>query len=445
MYKNSVQRVLLSIDSLNSNAAFLIIIHDEKKVFSWIGLNCDTSDIDNVNDLGVTVLKRDFFQNDIITIDMIREGEEKKHLLEIMLDLFWSNSSSYFSKLSIKSRKESITNNPVSVGIIESSTLLINTYDFNETNFTHPDVNGKISRLSFVPIEINTIAYVNIGDHWDLWIARGVKKEDEIKVIEYLKYKIIFNLQLNDNNLIEYKDILLSQYIDIIYQGEEHVLFRRALKIFTNYEPKNKTLSRSINYELTASSTTTTRKNYKNRYNNYFKNNDNNKIEYDHENDNHKNDYGDENNNNNVTFSMIGNDESKINEKIDFKNNKKNNISSSSNNNNNNDNNDNSNTDDKVDFWKFKPLTDNNNNDNILSTTTSTALNNRSDTIDILYLPIIEYQASTKSVGINEAYITSNMFDIIESLPTSIITPLDRKKIIDTAMIDPSSLIGYQV
>lgn len=433
MYKNSVQRVLLSIDSLNSNAAFLIIVHDEKKVFSWIGLNCDTSDIDNVNDLGVTVLKRDFFQNDILTIDMIREGEEKKHLLEVMLDLFWSNSSSYFSKLSIKSRKESITNNPVSIGIIESSTLLIDTYDFNETNFTHPDVNGKISRLSFVPIEINTIAYVNIGDHWDLWIARGVKKEDEIKVIEYLKYKIIFNLQLNDNNLIEYKDILLSQYIDIIYQGEEHVLFRRALKIFTNYEPKNKTLSRSIKNDIT----TTTRKNYKNRYNNYFNNNENIKIDFDLDNDNNKNDYGDNNNYNVKLFSMIGNDESKITEKTDNKIEKYNVNSNNNNDNNNNDDNDNSFIDDTVDFWNFKPSTDNNNNN-------STTLNNRSDVADIPYLPIIEYEASTKSVGINEAYITSNMFDIIESLSTTI-TPLDRKKIIDTTMTDPSSLIGYQV
>lgn len=441
MYKNSVQRVLLSSDSLNSNAAFLIIVHDEKKVFSWIGSNCDTLDIDNVNDLGVTVLKRDFFQNDILTIDMIREGEEKKNLLEIMLDLFWSNSSSYFSKVSIKNRKESITNNPVSVGIIESSTLLIDTYDFNETNFTHPDVNGKISRLSFVPIEINTIAYVNIGDHWDLWIARGVKKEDEMKVIEYLKYKIILNLQLNDNNLIEYKDILLSQYIDIIYQGEEHVLFRRALKIFTNYEPKNKTLSRSINNEIT-----TTRKNYKNRYNNYYNNNDgNSKIDYDDDNDNSKNDYGDNNNNdNNVTFSMIGNDESKITEKKDNKNNAKNIVSSNNNSINNNSNNNSSDdilTDDKVDFWKFKAMTDNTNND-ILSTTNSTAFNNRSDNVESSYLPIIKYEATTNSVGIDEAYITSNMFDINESLT---ITPLDRKKIIDTAMIDPSSLIGYQV
>lgn len=436
MYKNSVQRVLLSSDSLNSNAAFLIIVHDEKKVFSWIGSNCDTLDIDNVNDLGVTVLKRDFFQNDIVTIDMIREGEEKKNLLEIMLDLFGSNSSSYFSKVSIKSRKESITNNPVSVGIIESSTLLIDTYDFNETNFTHPDVNGKISRLSFVPIEIDTIAYVNIGDHWDLWIARGVKKEVEMKVIEYLKHKIILNLQLNDNNLIEYKDLLLSQYIDIIYQGEEHVLFRRALKIFTNYEPKNKTLSRSINNEIT-----TARNNYKNRYNNYFNNNDgNSKIDYD-DNENSKND-----DDNNVTFSMIGNDESKITEKKDNKNNLKNNVSSNNSINNNSVNNNiNSDdillTDDKVDFWKFKPMTDDTNNNN-LSTTNSTALNKRSDNVEIPYLPIIKYEATTNSVGIDEAYITSNMFDINESFT---ITPLDRKKIIDTAVIDPSSLIGYQV
>ena len=282
---------------------------------------------------------------------------------------------------------------------------------------------------------------VNIGDHWDLWIARGVKKEDEMKVIEYLKHKIILNLQLNDNNLIEYKDILLSQYIDIIYQGEEHVLFRRALKIFTNYEPKNKTLSRSINNEIT-----TARKNHKNRYNNYFNNNDGNiKIDYD-DNDNSKIDYGDDNDNdnNNVTFSMIGNDESNITEKKDNKNNLKNNVSSNNSiNNNSNDiiNSDDILTDDKVDFWRFKPMTDDTNNNN-LSTTNSTALNNRSDNVEIPYLPIIKYEATTNSVGVDEAYITSNMFDINESFT---ITPLDRKKIIDTAVIDPSSLIGYQV
>jgi hypothetical protein len=143
---------------------------------------------------------------------------------------------------------------------------------------------------------------------------------------------------------------------------------------------------------------------------------------------------------------MIGNDESKITEKKDNKNNLKNNVSSNNSINNNSVNNNiNSDdillTDDKVDFWKFKPMTDDTNNNN-LSTTNSTALNKRSDNVEIPYLPIMKYEATTNSVGIDEAYITSNMFDINESFT---ITPLDRKKIIDTAVIDPSSLIGYQV
>jgi len=433
MYKNTIQRVLLSIDSLNSNAAFLIVVHNEKKVFSWIGSNCDTSDIDNVNDLGVTVLKRDFFHNDIITIDMIREGEEKKNLLENMLDLCWSNSSSYFSKISIRSRKETITNNPVSVGIIEPSTVLNDTYDFNETNFTHPDDNGKVSRLSFVSIEMNTIAYVNIGDHWDIWIARGVTKEKEIKVIDYVKYKISLTLQLNDNNDIdiELKNLLLSQYIDVIHQGEEHTLFRRALKIFTNYEPKGGT---------GVVETSSSQKYNKNDY------------KY----DSKKDDYND----NNITFNMIGNDSNKI---IDNKNKnllttktsqKYDTFDSSSNKKlsvNPQFNNEQveilstiPHNDYSINFWAFKPTSnkkdDNNYNNSSFSTDTTTIV--ASPVVNIPYQPIEQYNISTKSVGINESFITSNMFDMIEDLN---IKPLERKKIIDLAMNDPSSLIGYQV
>ena len=33
---------------------------------------------------------------------------------------------------------------------------------------------GEVALVPFVPIHNNTIAYVSVGDQWDLWIARGV-------------------------------------------------------------------------------------------------------------------------------------------------------------------------------------------------------------------------------------------------------------------------------
>lgn len=243
VYKGSVQRVLLNIKSINSHAAYLITIRSERQVFAWIGSNCESADVDLVNELGVNVLTKDFCQDDIITIPVMREGSENSELLEIMLDLFWTNSSTYFSKKSVQERKSALINNSVSVGIIEPVTWLSGTYDFQETAFSHPDNTGKVPRLTFAPIEMNTVAYVNIGDHWDIWISRAVSKEEEEKVVEYVRQTVAIQLQLPDNAS---KDEMLDQYIKVIRQGEELTLFRRPLKIFTNFEPKDKCAPRPI-------------------------------------------------------------------------------------------------------------------------------------------------------------------------------------------------------
>ena len=242
VYKGTVQRVPLSIKSLNSHAIFLVILPDERQVIGWVGTDCDSADSELARQVGNTVMMKDFLMKEQPELPLIYENNEPNKLLEIMLDLLWSSPTSYFSKLNAADRKHKLTNNSVSVGLIEKITWGEDGgYDFQETAFAHPDNLGTVPRVTFVPIEINTVAYVNTGDQWDIWIARGVETEDEQNIISFVESSVIDQLALGSS---AFKKDILSQYIKIVRQGEEHTLFRRPLKIFTDFEPPGRTAPR---------------------------------------------------------------------------------------------------------------------------------------------------------------------------------------------------------
>jgi len=239
VYRQTVQRVNVSIKNLNSHAAFLIVVEEDKQVIAWIGSQCDADDTELANNIGETILRKDFREMDEEEIPNIVEGSEPSELLEVVLDVFWSNVGVYFSKASAKDRRKPLTNSSVSVGLLEPVSWAADVYDFQETAFAHPDSHGTVPRVSFVPIEMETVAYVNIGDHWDVWFARAVPEKEIEKVMEFIRNTVANQLSLADNTFTRQNDVL-AQYIFMVRQGEEGTLFRRPLKIFTDYEPPGK-------------------------------------------------------------------------------------------------------------------------------------------------------------------------------------------------------------
>ena len=243
IYCATTQRVTASVRNLNSHAAFIIIIEEEKQVIIWIGSMCSEDDSDLANNIAETIVKRDFKDMDENSISIVQEGEETADILEPMLDLFFTTVNQYYSKISAAERRKKIINSSVSVGLIEPIPHSIDTFDFLETAFAHPNSKGTVPRVTFAPIEMDTIAYINIGDYWDIWYARGVPSYEIEKVMIFVRNNVATQLNLIDNESTKRINIL-GQYVHLYRQGEETTLFRRPLKIFTDFEPPGKTAPR---------------------------------------------------------------------------------------------------------------------------------------------------------------------------------------------------------
>lgn len=262
MYKGTVQRVLLSLDTLNSSAGYLVVVKRDKRAFCWIGSKCETDDKEAIKEIGWKVIARDFKTNELLyddgtpkAIKVITEGEEErsdsKPEFVMLLDLLWTNTTFYFSKLQVNNRLKALHNSPISVGYIGLSSSRCNIigsgssilrsigandpYRFVETTFAHPDATGSVHRITFVPIEADTIAYVNVGDIWEVWIADLVSPDEEDKAIKFISDKVASLLQLPFNAT---RTEILKQYIQVIHQGGESYMFKHSFKKFTSFNTR---------------------------------------------------------------------------------------------------------------------------------------------------------------------------------------------------------------
>eukprot|EP01032_Pedospumella_encystans_P031843 gene31843-35944_t len=234
----TVQRVAVSIKNLSSNGAFIVAVEEDKQIIVWVGSNCSSEDAELAKTIAETVVKRDFRDVGDDHIPTVVEGEESTDILEQLLDLFWTTSSIYFSKANAKDRKRELINSSVSVGLVEEGSTP-GSFEFQETAFAHPDAQGVVPRVTFVPIEMKTIAYVNVGDHWDVWCSRAVPDEEVEKVMAFVRTTVASHLAIADGAGTRQNNIL-AQYVKLVRQGDESTLFRRPMKIFTDYEPPGK-------------------------------------------------------------------------------------------------------------------------------------------------------------------------------------------------------------
>jgi len=153
-----------------------------------------------------------------------------------------SDMETFNSKAAVANRRDEINNAIISVGTLIPNASNLAGFERIERSFAHPDSEGAVPRVDFVNIEKDTIAYVVIGQQYDLWLARGVSDtlhQDAISYMEKMVERDLFD------EVLGLDKAKLVQHLQVVYQGEERYAFRKPLKIFTEFEPAGKTIPRS--------------------------------------------------------------------------------------------------------------------------------------------------------------------------------------------------------
>jgi hypothetical protein len=242
IYRESVQRCPLSFKSLNTNASFIIVSDKERLVFVWEGSRASEKDKQLTLELALDILKRDLNETAATNEDIIHivEGNERHAFLLEMLRVMSFKESDYRSKIARVDRAKDLgDNSEIVVGTIERRS----DGDFEIMTTGHQEVNeeGVMPRINFPPIlSPSSIIVVQVGDFWDLWISRGAEKEPDLEkdVKAYITKKIT-QRHADDPDMNAF---FALEYIHIVRQGCERVLFRRHFKIFTDYEPPDRSI-----------------------------------------------------------------------------------------------------------------------------------------------------------------------------------------------------------
>lgn len=251
IFKSTVQRVPPLIASLNSHATFLMLLEQSRRIVGWVGHNCGKNDITLMKELAQEIFLRDFGDKSLPSFPIITEGQEPAELLEKFLDALWSGPTAYHARLAMAERRTIIHNSPVSVGTLAMSKQGDDKFEILESAFAHPDANGAVPRVTFAHIEQASIVYVNIGDQWDLWFARGVQQQQRSDAAAFIR-AFIETQAINaaeDYNTLNHE--ALELYLVTVEQGDETVMFRRPIKIFTDFEPPGRSLPRTPRAQVT--------------------------------------------------------------------------------------------------------------------------------------------------------------------------------------------------
>lgn len=239
VYCGSLQRQISSVRSFNSHAAYVVVLDEDALAAVWVGSMCSEGDRDLALHIAGEIMLQDFGEDSKNDIPTLYEAEAVDELLDALLDLLGSDSNSYSSKALIAERREDIENATISVGALIPSNQTIGEFEQNEKSFAHPDVEGGVPRVEFIYIERDSLAYVIVGNQYDLWIARGVPEDQQ-------QYAVAFMERLIDRDVFEDAPTTTNKtrflpHLQVVYQGEERYAFRRLFKIFTEFEPVGRT------------------------------------------------------------------------------------------------------------------------------------------------------------------------------------------------------------
>jgi hypothetical protein len=240
VFCNTFQRQIAHIRSFNSHAAYIIISDDDCQSVVWIGSLCSEADKDLALQNAKEIMMRDFGEVPDIDIPTLYEIDTPGELLKSIVESLGSDMGNYNSKVTIADRRENIENSAVSVNTLIQIAGKPGEFEKREKSFAHPNVDGVVPRVDFVHIEKNTLAYIKVGDQYDLWIARGVSPEQEQYAVAYME-RLLDHEVFEDAQASANKSRFVP-YFQVVYQGEERYAFRRPLKIFTDFEPVGRTV-----------------------------------------------------------------------------------------------------------------------------------------------------------------------------------------------------------
>lgn len=230
--RKAVQRVPPTVQSLNSHAAYLILREKKRQLLLWVGVYCEEDNEEFADTVVKDVVENHFScPIDAAKVVIVTETQEPTHVLDIICDLLWTNRQHYSEMMQSRLRQSKQNNSSISVGFIEK----IFTDDgremwsFEETCFGHPDEDGTVPKIPFVPTEPTTIAFVNTGDVWEIWYGREVSAEDRNATKSFVEAAITAELNLDGN---DFREEILAQLVHVVEQHQESVLFRYAFKMF---------------------------------------------------------------------------------------------------------------------------------------------------------------------------------------------------------------------
>lgn len=237
VYKNTVQRVSNSINSLYSYAAYVLVCGADEVVALWLGEEAETEDIETAKELGLEVLRRDFEFYDAIETDLMvtMETFEIPHHLEYFLSKCWADTFQYNSKQGRADRRKEPTNGGVTVGYLEKN--YDGSVNVREVGYSIPlesgPQKGKTPRITFPNIDFRTMIVISVNDFYYLWVTRDIPDTE----VERCKRALIDTL-CNTKN---YDRITFPPTLRVIVQGTERSTFRRYFKHLTDFEPPDRT------------------------------------------------------------------------------------------------------------------------------------------------------------------------------------------------------------
>ena len=205
VYRGTIQMMDMDLDTLNSNAVFILTCDEDRRVVIWAGSKCSDADSEEADSLALKILQKEYGSRsaeEVPTVYEDAEEEEQELFLYFLSKLEGGDERTYLSKKTQFHRSLELENLQMTVCTIDKSPLTLR-YKINERGAYDPDDDGKIARVSFPPIELSTMVLVNFGNRqWYLWISRGVAAQDEYRAKSLLIADVRERLNIRDGDLL---------------------------------------------------------------------------------------------------------------------------------------------------------------------------------------------------------------------------------------------------
>lgn len=175
IYKKNIQRVGLELKELNSNAAFIFVDVDRKRVILWVGSLCSNEDKKKAENFAFLIIREDF-SDSTGTIKSMEEKREKSDILPLILNLLSVKLEDYRMHKSM--RLNSLENYQSNLYMIKKTESNQEFY-LEHISIARIDIDGKYLEHSFLPpLDNSSIILITTNNVCDLWFADQISPSD---------------------------------------------------------------------------------------------------------------------------------------------------------------------------------------------------------------------------------------------------------------------------